>query len=84
MIATLSKEFEMSQSFHTAPAQNADALRESQAEDRIAARLLVGVVLFLAIVAVSVVIWGLPALTIVGLGATALVLLLLVAYAAGL
>ncbi len=56
---------------------------EDQQENRIAARLLIGVVLVAALVAVAVVIWGLPALTMVGLGATSLVMLLLIAYAAG-
>ncbi|MDN3711002.1 hypothetical protein QWZ10_02755 [Paracoccus cavernae] len=73
----------MSRSFDTPASQITDAASEELAENRIAARLLLGVAVLLAVVVVAVVIWGLPALTMIGLGATAIVLLLLLAYAAG-
>lgn len=61
----------------------ADKALEAQAENRIAVRLLLGVVVLIVLVAGAVTIWGLPALAMVGLAASALMLLLLVAYAAG-
>ena len=73
----------MSRSVDTPASQITDAASEELAENRIAARLLLGVAVLLAVVVVAVVIWGLPALTMIGLGATAIVLLLLLAYAAG-
>lgn len=56
---------------------------EEQYENRIAARLLIGVVLAVVVVVAAVAILGLPALTMAGLAGTALVMLVLIAYAAG-
>ena len=56
---------------------------ESRREDRIAARLLIGVLLLVVLAAAATYLWGLFALTMIGLAATAVVLVLLVAYAIG-
>ena len=54
-----------------------------QAETRIAARLLALVAVVLVALAASIYLWGLPALTIFGLFMTAVMMIGLLAYAAG-
>lgn len=66
------------------PAQPTDQELESRAEDRIAARIIAGVLAVVVVAAVAVFFWGLPALTMVALAGAVLVMVLLVAYAAGL
>lgn len=60
-------------------AVSGDEAMQTKRERQIAGRLLIGVVL----VAVLVVLFGLPALTMVGLVATVLVFVVLIAYATG-
>lgn len=64
-------------------AVSGDEAMQSRRERLIAGRLLIGVLLFAVFVAVLVVLFGLPALNIVGLIGTAVVFVLLIAYAAG-
>lgn len=56
---------------------------ESRAEDRIAAKILAVLAVVVLLVVGAVYLWGLPALTMIALGAAVLVMLILVAYAAG-
>ncbi|AGT09139.1 hypothetical protein [Paracoccus aminophilus] len=67
---------------HTAQT-TAEQRAEAKAENQLAARILIGVALLVVALAGAIAIWGLPALTMFGLFATATILLLLVAYAAG-
>ncbi|KGJ23661.1 hypothetical protein [Paracoccus sanguinis] len=60
-------------------AVSGDEAMQTRRERQIAGRLLIGVVL----AAVLVVLFGLPALTMVGLVATVLVFVVLIAYATG-
>lgn len=60
-----------------------DAAMQTRRELRIATRLLIGVVLLAVFVAILVLLFGLPVLGIVGLGATLVVFAILIAYAAG-
>ena len=62
---------------------NSGHAMQSRQETRAAARILAIVALVAVAVAVATVIWGLPALTMSALGATVLVFVMLVAYAAG-
>ena len=64
-------------------AVSGDEAMQTKRERQIAGRLLIGVVLAAVLVAVLVVLFGLPALTMVGLVATVLVFVVLIAYATG-
>lgn len=66
-----------------AEALDPDRKWQSQAEFRTASRILAGLFVFLLLTAVAVIIWGLPALTFVAMGATLVVFVILIAYAAG-
>lgn len=57
---------------------------DSRAEFRTAARILTALLVVVVLVVAATFVWGLPALTMIALGATVLVMLLLIAYAAGL
>ncbi|WGR63282.1 hypothetical protein E3U26_21660 (plasmid) [Paracoccus ferrooxidans] len=57
---------------------------EAQAEARTATALYIFALLVVVLAVVGVLIWGLPALGILGLAATLLMFLMLGAYAAGL
>ncbi|WP_374635871.1 hypothetical protein [Paracoccus sp. (in: a-proteobacteria)] len=57
---------------------------ELQSEARTAARLYFFVLTVLVLGVIAVLLWGLPALTMIGLAATLAVYGMLVAYAAGL
>lgn len=62
---------------------SAAQLAESRNENRIAAQILFGVLVFVLLVAAAVYVWGLFGLTMIGLAGAALVLSLIIAYAAG-
>lgn len=64
-----------------APATDHEA--QNQRENLIAARVLVGLALAVILLAVIILLFGLPALNIVGLIATLVVFVLLIAYATG-
>lgn len=64
-------------------AVSGDEAMQTRRERQIAGRLLIGVVLAAVLVAVLVMLFGLPALTMVGLVATVLVFVVLIAYATG-
>ncbi len=63
-----------------APVSPAEAAHET----RVATRLLLFALALLVIAALAFVIWGLPALAMIGLVGTLTVFVLLIAYAAGL
>lgn len=64
-------------------ALTADKEMQSRAEFRTAARIMLALLVVVVLVVIATFLWGLPALTMIALGATVLVMLLLIAYAAG-
>ena len=68
---------------HIASALSPDAEMQSRKERIIAARILVILALVVVLVIVVVALFGLPALTMIALLATVVVMGLLIAYAAG-
>ena len=66
-----------------AAALSGDAEMQTRNERILAGRILIILALVVVLVVVIVALFGLPALTMIALGATALVMVMLIAYAAG-
>ncbi|MFC3570968.1 hypothetical protein [Paracoccus sp. TOH] len=65
------------------PLTPAEAAAQNRAEARTARSLFSFALLVVVLSAVCLVLWGLPALSLIGLAATVLVFVMLAAYAAG-